>query len=328
MEMEHLSEEEYIACYPQVNESCRRQYRSRSESVFIYTLFSSVSLLTVLLNLLVLISISHFRQLHTPTNALVFSLALADLLVGLLVMPVEAIRTVESCWYLGSVVCALNFYSAYILISASLGNLVLISVDRYIAVCKPLLYPSQVTMTRTLVCSTINWACSILYNTWLTFQHLSNPDANNRCFGECVIIVSYINGMVDIVVTFITPCSFIIILYLKIFTVAISQAQSLQARVGCSKSSGEKTWRSERKAARTLGIVVVFFLLCFTPYFCWSFSLDFSSLYFLTWILQFNSFLNPLIYAFFYPWFKRAIKHIFTLKILQTSSSEFKVMPD
>ena len=328
MEMEHLSGEDYIACYPQVNGSCRRQYRSRSESVFIYTLFSSVSLLTVLLNLLVLISISHFRQLHTPTNALVFSLAVADFLVGLLVMPVEAIRTVESCWFLGRVVCALNPYSAYVLTSASLGNLVLISVDRYVAVCEPLLYPSQVTMRRTLVCCTINWACSILYNAWQLFQHLSNPDANNRCFGECVVVVSYINGMVDIVVTFIAPCSIIIILYLKIFVVAISQARSLQARVGCSKSSGEKTRRSERKAARTLGIVVVFFLLCFTPYFCWPFSIDISSLHFLTWILQFNSCLNPLIYAIFYPWFKTAIKHIFTLKILQTLSSEFKVLLD
>ncbi|XP_034144763.1 trace amine-associated receptor 3-like [Esox lucius] len=35
-----------------------------------------------------------------------------------------------------------------------------------------------------------------------------------------------------------------------------------------------------------------------------------------------NSFINPLIYAFFYPWFKVTVKHILTLKI--RFSDDFK----
>ncbi|KAM4560798.1 trace amine-associated receptor 6-like [Fundulus diaphanus] len=38
--------------------------------------------------------------------------------------------------------------------------------------------------------------------------------------------------------------------------------------------------------------------------------------------IYFNSCLNPLIYALFYPWFRKAIRHIVTLQILQPGSCE------
>ncbi|XP_028297930.1 trace amine-associated receptor 3-like [Gouania willdenowi] len=70
-------------CYPHLgNSSCRRIVRSHSVSVLLHIILSSISVLTVTLNLLVIISISHFRKLHTPTNFLLLSLAVSDFSVG------------------------------------------------------------------------------------------------------------------------------------------------------------------------------------------------------------------------------------------------------
>ncbi|RXN36597.1 trace amine-associated receptor 13c-like protein [Labeo rohita] len=100
-----------------------------------------MSVFTVFLNLLVIVSISHFKQLHTPTNVLILSLAVADLIAGLILMPVQGMKLIEPCWYFGEIFCSIFPLILYVVVTASLGNLVIISVDRFIAVNDPLRYP-------------------------------------------------------------------------------------------------------------------------------------------------------------------------------------------
>ncbi|XP_064819841.1 trace amine-associated receptor 5-like, partial [Oncorhynchus masou masou] len=88
------------------------------------------------------------KQLHTPTNLLILSLAVSDLLVGLIVIPVMSVAIMESCWSFGEYFCVFQFYVSCLCTSLSLGNLVLISIERYVAVCDPLLYHSKITVTR------------------------------------------------------------------------------------------------------------------------------------------------------------------------------------
>ncbi|XP_051258974.1 trace amine-associated receptor 4-like isoform X2 [Dicentrarchus labrax] len=139
--------EEVELCFPQLlNASCRRPEPPQSEDLLINILLFFISVLTAALNLLVIISISHFRQLHSPTNLLLLSLAVSDFFVGLLVLPIEVLMT-GTCWVLGDLVCALYSFLPITLICASVGSMVLISIDRYVAICDPLHYPTRVTET-------------------------------------------------------------------------------------------------------------------------------------------------------------------------------------
>ncbi|XP_075872232.1 trace amine-associated receptor 13c-like [Nelusetta ayraudi] len=330
--MDNLGETQL--CFPQLhNLSCKRLIRPHSETIFFYILLSSISVLTVVLNLLVIISISHFKQLHTPTNLLLLSLAVSDLLVGLLVMPIEAVRLVESCWILGELMCALSCIINFILTSASVGNMVLISIDRYVAICYPLQYPGTITCSRVQLCVCLCWACCFLYNGLILKDHLRQPDRYNSCLGECLVVIDYVSGTVDLVVTFFGPCSVIVVLYLRVYFVAVSQARALRTHITVIPvgSVSVTAKRSEKKAARTLGIVILVFLMSFCPYYYPSLAgqdiiTSASSWTIVTWVLYFNSSLNPIIYAFFYPWFRKTVRLIVTWKLRHQNSSQANIL--
>ncbi|KAK2814446.1 hypothetical protein Q5P01_000452 [Channa striata] len=319
-------------CFPQINTSCKKHTRPQSESMLIYVLMSFISLFTVVLNLLVIISISHFRQLHTPTNLLLLSLAVSDFLVGFLVMPFHILLT-EPCWFLGDLVCVLYYCLTFITVYASVLNMVLISVDRYVAICYPLHYSTRITQRRVRICVLLCWIYSFIYSFIFIFDNLKQPGRYNSCYGQCVIIVI---GAVDVVFGFIFPISNIVILYLRVFVVAVSQARAMRSHITAVKLQSSVTVtvkKSELKAARTLGVVVAVFFVCYCPYYCVSLSgsiliFGYSTNVFLVFLVYFNSCLNPLIYAFFYPWFRKSVKLIVTLEILWPQSCDTNMMKE
>ncbi|XP_021167688.2 trace amine-associated receptor 13c-like, partial [Fundulus heteroclitus] len=266
------------------------------------------------------------RKLHSPTNILLLSLAVSDCMVGFLIL--FQIMLIEGCWYLGDIMCALYFVSDYAITSASVGTMVLISVDRYMAICYPLSYPSKVTAERTKLFAMICWISSVLFHSLLLKKNLQQPGRYNSCSGECVVGVDYIGGIFDLLLSFIGPVTVIIILYVRVFGVVVSQARAMQSHVAVVslQDSGRATARkSEMKAAVVLGIVVVVFLICTCPYYCVTLmaeddGVSASSLAFL--LFYFNSTLNPLIYAVFYPWFRKSVKLILTLQILKHGSCD------
>jgi len=274
----------------------------------------------------------HCRQLHTPTNILLLSLAVSDFVVGLVILPAGIIRN-TTCWFLGDLMCFLFTYLSYIITSASVGDMVLISIDRYVAICDPLHYPTRVTERRVKLCVCLCWLCSALYSLLFVKDDLTLLGRHNSCYGECVVFIDDISGSVDLILTFILPVSVITVLYMRVFVVAVSQARAMRSHVTAAKlqlSVTIKTKKSELKAARTLGVLMIVFLICFIPYYCVSLIeadlLNSSSASFVYHLFNFNSCLNPVIYTLFYPWFRKAVKFILTLQILQPGSCQDNIM--
>ncbi|KAF3694339.1 Trace amine-associated receptor 7e [Channa argus] len=318
-------------CFPELfNASCRKPKLQQADVVLMYLLLF-ICVFTVVLNLLVIISVSHFRQLHTPTNLLILSLAVSDFLQGLVTL-VEVQRQ-TGCWFLGDRMCSLRVYVATIILGASIGNMILISVDRYVAICDPLHYSTRVTVKRVKMCVCVCWTCSVVYNGPIIKDFLTQPDLYRSCYGQCVGGTDNISGIVDNVLSSIAPVTVIIILYMRVFVTAVSQARAMRSHVAAVTLQHSRTVmnkKSELKAARTLGVVVVVFLMCFCPYFSLSFVQDpsvgglFSTFAYL--LLYVSYCLNPVIYALFYPWFRKAIRLIYSLQILQPGSRETNML--
>ncbi|XP_056323383.1 trace amine-associated receptor 13c-like [Danio aesculapii] len=317
-------------CFPDINSSCVKGKRSRYEYNIMYVFVSLLSAWTVFLNLLVIISISHFKKLHTPTNMIILSLAVNDLLIGLIVMPIQAIKHIETCWYFGQTFCGFYLILIGLIFSASLSNLVLIAVDRYVAVCHPLLYPQKITITNMLMSICLSWLYYSAYNTAFVINNGSFDISHrtNVCYGRCSVMVSFSWITTDLFMSFILPCFIMITLYSRIFYVVHQQVKVINSLMKGGKcvTEGSAKRKSESKAALTLGIIVSVYLLCYIPYYiCTLFVNSSTTITVLSWAVCANSGVNPLVYALFYSSFKKTVKHILTLKVFQPTSYLFRI---
>ncbi|XP_017856178.1 PREDICTED: octopamine receptor Oamb-like isoform X1 [Drosophila arizonae] len=93
-------------------------------------------------NCLVIAAVFCSNKLRSVTNFFIVNLAVADLLVGLAVLPFSATWEVFKVWIFGDVWCRIWLAVDVWMCTASILNLCAISLDRYVAVTRPVTYPS------------------------------------------------------------------------------------------------------------------------------------------------------------------------------------------
>ncbi|XP_035242161.1 trace amine-associated receptor 13c-like [Anguilla anguilla] len=328
----NLTEEHQEAACVHSNFSCLGTPLTAADAL-LYVSVAVVVTLTVCGNLLVIISICHFKQLQTPTNFLLLSLAMSDFLVGAIVMPLYFTMLIDSQRCFDILYCTIFNVAAYYLTCISIYNVALIAVDRYLALSNPFHYSMKMTVNVTLRIIAILWLYSFIYIMLLLYfnENFTDMKANVTC-GECIVNVNTVWAFVDFISVFVLPCSIIIFIYLNIFVIAKKHANKIRSVRMCPKVNNS-SMASERKAAKTLGVLVAVFLLCLLPYYVSVFfnvyirNRSVNLAVSISWTLIYlNSSINPIIYALFYPWFQRSVKLMITLKICGTDSSVLHVL--
>ncbi|XP_077867364.1 5-hydroxytryptamine receptor 2B-like [Saccoglossus kowalevskii] len=122
-----------------------------------------VILCTVLGNVLVCLAIMTDRKLQSITNYFLMSLAVADLMVSLLVMPFGIIVEFAGHWPYGAILCDMYTFFDVLCCTASIMHLCTISVDRYLAITSPIKHAQQYRHSsfRVVVKIALVWIISI-----------------------------------------------------------------------------------------------------------------------------------------------------------------------
>lgn len=338
--------------------------------VLLVMLLALITLATTLSNAFVIATVYRTRKLHTPANYLIASLAVTDLLVSILVMPISTMYTVTGRWTLGQVVCDLWLSSDITCCTASILHLCVIALDRYWAITDAVEYSAKRTPRRAAVMIVLVWVFSISISLPPFFWRQAKAEEE---VSDCVVNTDHILYTVySTVGAFYFPTLLLIALYGRIYVEArsrilkqtpnktgkrLTRAQLITDSPGSTSSvtsinsrapdvpseSGSPVYVNqvkvrvsdallekkklmaarERKATKTLGIILGAFIVCWLPFFiislvmpickraCWFHLAIFD---FFTWLGYLNSLINPIIYTMSNEDFKQAFHKLIRFK--------------
>ncbi|XP_022661745.1 5-hydroxytryptamine receptor 1-like isoform X3 [Varroa jacobsoni] len=177
-----------------------------------------IIVLTAIGNILVCVSVLSVRRLRHPSNYLLVSLAVSDLCVALLVMPFAMYFDVVGKWYLGATVCDLWVSFDVASCTASILNLCMISVDRYLAITRPLTYGVRRTSKRICcyVCGVWSMSCLISIPPVIVLGNEHGTDEEPNC-QVCPNLAYQLYATLG---AFYIPLLIMIVMYYKIYAAA------------------------------------------------------------------------------------------------------------
>ncbi|XP_056328084.1 adrenoceptor beta 2, surface a [Danio aesculapii] len=315
--------------------------RSELQMTVLGTLISILVLIIVIGNVMVITAISRFQRLQNVTNCFITSLACADLVMGLVVVPFGALYIILNTWHFGNTLC--DFWTAtdVLCVTASIETLCVIAMDRYIAITSPFRYQSLLTKNRARFIVLMVWVIAGLVSYLPIHTGLWNS-RNNKTFccllNEtcCEFDISYPYAIVSSIISFYIPLVIMVFVYSRVFQEARKQLKKInktEGRFHAQKTNRRnqdvannhsemrstkkaKFYLKEHKALKTLGIIMGVFTLCWLPFFVLNVipqeHVDILTFRILNWIGYANSAFNPLIYCRS-PDFRYAFKEILCL---------------
>jgi hypothetical protein len=181
-------------------------------------LLSLIAVTTLVGNLLVVIAVLTTRSLSTVTNYFIMSLAVADMLVAVFVLPIAIYMVIYShTWIFGSIICDLWSISDMFFCTASILNLCCISLDRYFAITRPLEYTQKRSPKLARCMIAVVWFASLLISLppiigWRDPERHTDSDT---CFLNRLLSYRIYSSMGS----FYLPALVMIFVYARIFKV-------------------------------------------------------------------------------------------------------------
>ncbi|XP_052799068.1 G-protein coupled receptor 161-like [Mya arenaria] len=300
----------------QLNESTRNLSSSviENEDSFIERQLDMFNLVIMAIGLFVIFIVSFagnisvfvifYRRpvLLTISNRFIINLTFCNILQTVVVIPFVFASLISQKWWFGSFWCQASGFGMNLIFTASTFTLVLIAIDRYMAVAKPLHYSMTMTSRRASFMIASVWISAILCSLpplfgWNCYEfQLDKISCMTVSFSKHHKDRSY--SIIIVTLSFILPSCIIMWAYCAIFKAAKlniekvrrnstiasglndypelslrggrrnSSAQILIHKLSCSSKTGSGLWkRDERKAAVTSFMVLFTFVLCWLLYF-------------------------------------------------------------
>lgn len=235
-------------------------------------------------NILVILAVTFNPKLRTVTNFFIVSLAVADLLVGLAVLPYSISLEVLRVWIFGPVWCQIWLAVDVWMCTSSILNLCAISLDRYVAITRPVHYRSIMTKIRAKILIATVWVFSFvicfpplvgwndssmgidilndskdiprnipkdikLTNTSsLTYFHVENysiPIIKEDCKISCALINNKGYVVYSSLGSFYIPMLIMLFFYFRIYQAALKTSRALNCGFKITKNSNKKEMKNE-----------------------------------------------------------------------------------
>ena len=187
-----------------------------------------IILMTMLLsNALVVFAL---RKLNfSVTNVLICSLAVSDISVGMFLIPIKIVYAAHNLKFcMSKFTCHFYITADHAFFTASITNLLVICIDRYIALNYPYKYPTWITRRRSKALVAAVWFYALFWGLMVNvkWNDISTTSTHIK-FYKCQINENYMYVTTSLLTVFFIPVIIMGLMYARILFIAKSHAKGI-----------------------------------------------------------------------------------------------------